>query len=107
MSKQQLVVIWAVGLLVSGFLSYVGIANPHVEAKKWELMTMVEWISRNADRFTGEAEVSSELERFRTTLTETMAKRFPKNYYLGGLAPVLILGTCTFLSTLRKKESLD
>jgi hypothetical protein len=81
MTKQQLVVIWIVAILISALLFYIGIGKPHLEAKDDPI-----------------GDLTSKFFKERS-------KGTTKNYWLGALAPILILGGCAFLTTLRKKPS--
>jgi len=81
MRKEQLVVVWIVGLLAAGILFYVGIGKPYLaEQEPYYLIGTVP----------SEAMIQARADAIR------------QNYYIGALAPVvLILGCCAYLSTLR------
>jgi hypothetical protein len=80
MTNQQLLIIWIVALLISALLFYVGIVKPHMAAEDDPI-----------------GDLTSKLFKERS-------KGTTKNYWLGALAPILILGGCAFLTTLRRKS---
>ena len=83
MTKQQLLVIWIVGLLVAGLLFYIGIVRPHLLSRDIS-KKLIPGISTPLDKLVWEQETTPRL-------------------YVGGLIPILIIGACAFLSTMRKK----
>jgi hypothetical protein len=80
MTNQQLIIIWIVAILISALLCYIGIVKPLMEAE------------------------DDPIGEFRTKILKQKDTAAAKNYWLGALVPILILGGCAFLTTLRKKS---
>ena len=92
MTKAQVAIVWVVGLLVSGVLFYVGIGKPYQ-------------LKQNPPQSSGTLRqrlLDAEVRRQVTEERQRWENSATPNYYVGALAPVLILGTCAFLGTMRK-----
>ncbi len=74
MTKPQLVIVWIVGLALSAALFWIGIGGPMYR------------------------EANPPLAFY----PDARAKAIQRNYFIGAVAPILVLGACAFLSTIRK-----
>ena len=105
MTKAQLIVVWIVGLLLSGVLVFIGIGQPYLAKEKASSNRI-----RVASLLPSVSEIQNtggppEYIRIMEEIRVRRLKAQTPNYYIGVIAPVVILGGCAFLTTLRKKES--
>ena len=88
MNDGRLAVAWIVGVLLSAVLLYVGIVKPSLASPYHET------------EFSGE--IKGLLRMPNVNSTEPV-QRNPPDYLIGAGGPVLILGACALMSTMRRK----
>jgi hypothetical protein len=89
-TKQQLAVIWIVGLVLSAILVWIGVGQPYLEKQKGRPDPFFAAI---------EAQKNPELAHQKS---EAWQKRTSPNYVIGALAPAVILGGCGLMSAFVK-----
>ncbi len=100
MAKQQLAVLWVVAVLVSAVLFYSGIGKPYLAERRYASEREPQVMGNPLLGPDALKRTSSERERW----LENRKRDTARNYYTGAVAPILLLGACAFLSTLKPKR---
>lgn len=104
MQKGQKVIVWVVGILAACVLFYVGIGKLYIAEHGLDLpgVIVVEPIHRPTPPFGFAAFEQPVADRYQAEM-DRYEQTIARDYYVGALAPILILGGCAFLSTLKPK----